>query len=113
METALRRLDGVDKISISVPEQKFQVTFKPGAVFRPAEIRTAVGKAGVKVVGFHIDAKGRMADEEGKRVFLAGKQKFLVSGDAKIFEGPAAVEGAVDDAVEPMKLKILKFKSLK
>ena len=113
METALRRLDGVDKISISVPEQKFQVTLKPGAVFRPAEIRAAVGKAGVKVVRFTIDAKGRVAEEEGRRIFLAGKQKFLVASDAKVSNGYAVIEGTVDDAAAPMQLKILKFKSLK
>src|SRR5262244_388339 len=113
METALRRLDGVDKISISVPEQKFQVTFKPGAVFRPAEIRAAVGKAGVKVVQFRIDAKGRIAEEEGRQIFLAGKQKFLVTGDAKVSNGSAMIEGSVDDAGAPMQLKVLRFKPLK
>ena len=45
MEIALRRLDGVDKISISISEQRFQVTYKAGASFQPWDIREAVAKA--------------------------------------------------------------------
>jgi len=51
MEIALRRLDGVDKISISISEQRFQVTYKSGASFHPRDIRDAVGKAGVEWCG--------------------------------------------------------------
>jgi hypothetical protein len=112
METALRRLDGVDKISISVSEQKFQVTLKPGAAFNPADIRAAVGKAGVKVVRFRIDARGRVEEQGGKRYFFAGEDKFLVAAPAKMADGPVAIEGTVDDAAAPWQLKILKSKPL-
>jgi len=112
METALRRLDGVDKISISVSEQKFQVTLKRGSAFHPSDIRAAVGKAGVKVVRFRIDARGRVQEEDGKRYFLAGDDKFLVVAPAKIPDGPLAIEGTVDDTAAPWQLKILKSKPL-
>ena len=108
METALRRLEGVDKISISVSEQKFQVTLKPGAAFRPADIRAAVGKAGVKVVRFRIEARGRIEEQGGKRYFLAGDDKFLVAVPGKLADGPVSIEGTVDDAAAPGQLKILK-----
>src|SRR2546425_6012006 len=78
MEIALRRLDGVDKISISVSEQRFQVTYKSGASFQPRDIRDAVGKAGVEVVRFRIIARGRVHEEGGKRFFVASKDKFLL-----------------------------------
>jgi len=112
METALRRLEGVDKISISVSEQKFQVTLKPGATFHPADIRAAVGKAGVKVVRFRIDARGRVQEEGGKRYFLAGEDKFLLAGTAKFPDGSVSIEGTVDDAAAPWELKIIKSKPL-
>ncbi|HEY2986247.1 MAG TPA: heavy metal-associated domain-containing protein [Candidatus Binatia bacterium] len=114
METALRRLDGVDKISISTTEQKFQVTYKPGAVFKPAEIRAAVGKAGVEVLRFRISARGRVQDEGTQRLFFAGKQKFLIAGAPKIPSGsPVSIDGIVDDSRQPLQLKLLHFTSLK
>jgi|SRR3954468_24967379 hypothetical protein len=113
METALRRLEGVDRISISVAEQKFEVTYKPGAVFRPAELRAAVGKAGVKVVRFRISARGRVQEEGGKRFFLAGDDKFLLASAPKIsLDRPLSIEGSVDDAAAPWQLRIFKSKPL-
>src|SRR5439155_6898822 len=78
MEIALRRLDGVDKISISVSEQRFQVTYKSGASFQLELMRDAEGKAGVEVVRFRIIARGRDHDEGGKGFFLARLDKFLL-----------------------------------
>ena len=113
MEAALRRLEGVDKISISVSEQKFQVTLKPGTAFHPADIRGAVGKAGVKVTRFRIDARGHVQEEAGKRYFLAGEDKFRLAGTTKFPDGPVAIEGTVDDAAMPFQLKVMKFKPIK
>jgi hypothetical protein len=110
METELRRLDGVDKISISISQQKFEVTFKPGAAFRPAAIRAAVGKAGVKVVRLRINAHGRIQDEGGKRWFVAGDDKFLLIGAQKFPENPLSIEGVVDDRAALPQLQILKSK---
>ena len=114
MEIALRRLDGVDKISISISEQRFLVTYKPGASFQPWDIRDAVGKAEVEVVRFRISARGRVHEEAGKRFFVAGKEKFLLVVSPEIpFEGPVSIEGTVDDSAEPLRLKVLQFKPLK
>jgi len=113
MEVALGRLEGVDKISISISQQKFQVTYKPGASFQPSQIRAAVAKAGVKVVGFRISARGRVLDQPGKRFFVAGKDKFLLVASPQIpSEKPISIEGSVDDSSEPLKLKIVQFKPL-
>jgi hypothetical protein len=112
METELRRLDGVDKISISISQQKFDVTFKPGAAFRPAAIRAAVGKAGVKVVRLRIIANGRVQDEAGKRFFLAGADRFLLTGADKLPGGALSIEGVVDDHGAPLRLQIVKSKPL-
>jgi len=114
MEIALRRLEGVDKISVSISEQRFQVAYKPGASFQPSQIRNAVAEADVKVVRFQITARGRVHEEGGKRFFVAGKDKFLLVASPKIPSGdPVSVEGTVNDSAEPLQLKVLQFKSLK
>src|SRR5438093_9736113 len=103
MEIALRRLDGVDKISISVSEQRFQVTYKSGASFQPRDIRDAVGKAGVEVVRFRIIARGRVHEEGGKRFFVAGKDKVFLLASPKIFsESSICIEGTVDEFAQPL-----------
>ena len=114
MEIALRRLEGVDKISISISEQRFQLTYKSGASFRPSDIRDAVAQAEVEVVRFRITARGRIHEESGKRFFVAGKDKFLLVASPKIpTEGVVSIDGDVDDFTEPLQLKVWQFKSLK
>ena len=114
MEIALRRLAGVDKISISISEQRFQVTYKSGASFQPWDIRDAVAKAEVEVLRFRITARGRIHEEAGKRFFVAGKDKFLLVASPKILsEGSISIEGTVDDSAEPLQLKVLQFKPFK
>src|SRR6266700_7336353 len=100
MEIALSHLDGVDKISISISEQRFQVTYKSGASFQPWNIRAAVAKAKVEVVRFRIIARGRVHEEGSKRFFVAGKNKFLLGGCPKNFsESSISVWGTGDDSV--------------
>ena len=114
METALRRLDGVEKISINMPKQKFQVSYKPGSSFLPRGIRDAVGKAGVTVVQFQITARGHVQAEGTKRFFIAGKNRFSLVDSPQIPpDKPVSVLGTVDDAAEPFLLKVTEFKLLK
>ena len=114
MEIALRRLEGVDKISISISEQRFQISYKAGASFQPADIRDAVAKADVEVVRFRITARGRVFDEGGKRFFAGEKDRFLLVASPQLpSAGPISIEGTVDDSTEPLRLKILQFKLLK
>src|SRR5262245_66320030 len=84
MEIALRRLDGVDKISVSISKQRFQITYRPGAKFQPWDIRDAVAKAEVVVLRFQIAARGRVFEDGGKRFFVAGKDKFLLVASPKM-----------------------------
>ena len=113
MEIALRRLEGVDKISISISEQRFHITYKPGAHFQPSEIRDAVAQAGVEVVRFRITARGRVLVEGGRQSFVAGKDTFLLAASPKIpLERMISVEGTVDDSSESLRLKIITFKLL-
>lgn len=113
MEIALRRLEGVTKISISISNQTFEVSYKPGTRFRPQDLREAVAQAEVGVVRFHIIARGEVQEEAGKRFFLAGKDKFLLLDAAKLPLGTLlSIRGTVDDSSEPFQLKVTEFKPL-
>jgi hypothetical protein len=114
MEIALRRLDGVSKIYISIREQRFELTYKPGATFQPEEVRDAVARAEVDVLRFRINARGRVHEESGKRFFMAGKNKFLLVASPKLpSESPISVKGTVDDSAVPLRMTVVQFKPLK
>jgi hypothetical protein len=73
-----------------------------------------VAKAAVEVVRFRITARGRVLDEGGKQFFVGGKDRFLLVASPQFpSAGPISIEGTVDDSAEPLRLKILQFKSLK
>ncbi|MBI4444138.1 MAG: heavy-metal-associated domain-containing protein [Acidobacteria bacterium] len=111
MEIALRRLEGVDKVSISISNQTFEVIYRPGTSFRPADLREAVGEAEVTVVRFYVSARGQVRQEAGQRFLLAGKDKFLlVDADQLPLDTPISVVGSVDDSSEPYELKVAEFK---
>src|SRR5437016_12566326 len=113
MEIALRRLEGVNKISISRSEQRFQVTYKSGARFQPWDIRDAVARAEVEVVRFRITARGRVHEEGGERFFVAGKDKFLLVASPIIStEGLISLEGTFDVSAQPLQLKLLQLNSI-
>lgn len=114
MEVALRRLEGVDKIAISISAQRFQVTYKNGASFRPEQIRAAVARADVAVVRFRVSARGRVQQENGKSFFVAGKDRFSLAPAPKIPAGrPLFIEGAVDDSTAPPRLTVSQFKPIR
>jgi hypothetical protein len=99
MEVALRRrLEGVARIAISQQHQTAEVAFAPGPhVFSPEEFRAAVGEAEVEVISFEIEACGHVepgapgaqgaqgaagaAGAPGARWFVAGANRFLLSGE--------------------------------
>ena len=113
MEIALKRLDGVDKVAISLELQAFVVLYKPGATFQPNDLRAAVGKADVSVVQFHILARGRVFVEGNKPFFVTGKNRFLLVNSPKMpTETLLLVGGDVKDGVAPLQLKVSEFKPL-
>jgi hypothetical protein len=114
MEVALRRLEGVDKVAISIERKQFVVVYKPGASFRPKDLRAAVKQSDVDVKQFHIQAKGQLQTEGGKQFFVAGKDRFLVSSaPQKIPVGtPIEIGADVNDTTSLIEIKILGFKPL-
>lgn len=114
MEIALRRLEGVDKVAISIQRQQFVVLYKPGTSFRPKDLRAAVAEAQVSVVQFHVQARGRVQADGAKRFFVAGKDRFLLVDSPKMpADAPLLIGGDIrNDSANPMTLKVLEFKPL-
>lgn len=114
MEVALRRrLDGVADISISQREQTAEVTFdSAGHAFSPESFRKAVWEARVVVVSFEVDACGSATEERQQRWLIAGKNRWLLTGDGAVpLEQPVCVSGRLDDRAEPPSLEVVEIQS--
>jgi len=113
MEITLRRLDGVDKVAISIEKQVFAVTYKAGATFQPTALREAVAAADVEVVRFHVAARGRVKEKGNQSFFIAGNDRFLLVDSPQVpVDVPMGIMGTVNEATTPMEIKIDDFKPL-
>ena len=114
-EIYLKQLGTIDKIQISKSQEAVMITYKVGASFQPSALRNALKKTEVGVTQIQISARGRVQEQGGKQLFLAGKDRFvLVPGpkSPKVPAGtPVSIEGVVNDASNPMELQILTFKT--
>jgi hypothetical protein len=109
-EVYLRQLGGVDKIKISLSQEAIMVSYKPGAAFRPKDIRDALKKTDVGVTQFQISARGQVQQQNGKRLFIAGKDVFMLvpsTGLSVPADTPVVLEGILNDQTSPMELKVL------
>jgi copper chaperone CopZ len=109
-EVYLRQLGGVDKIKISLSQEAIMVLYKPGTAFRPKDIRDALKKTDVLVTQFQISARGQVQQQNGKRLFIAGKDVFILvpsTGLSVPADTPVVLEGILNDQTSPMELKVL------
>ncbi len=113
-ELKLRRIAGVDKVTISKSQESVMVSYKPGALFLPAEIRKVLEPLKVGIAQFEVSARGSMQNQGGKQFFVAGKDRFVLSSAANAprlpSETPVVVEAILNDKVSPMELRIVSFK---
>jgi copper chaperone CopZ len=116
-EVNFRRMQGVDKVSISLAKEAVILTYKPGASFDPRGIREILKPLDVQITRLQISARGRVQEESGKRFLIAGKDRFVLAPAANIAAVPLGsavlVEGIVNDRVDPMEMKILGAWALK
>ena len=112
MEVALKRLDGVDQVAISMQRQQFAVTYTGGASFVPKDVRAAVAQTSVSVVRFQVQARGRIQADGGKQFFVAGKDRFLLVNPPKMPADQLLLVGGeiLKDSVTPMELKVVDFR---
>jgi len=113
MEITLRRLEGVDKVAISIEKQLFAVTYKEGTRFAPEALREAVAAADVDVVRFHVAARGRVEEMQGQRFFIAGEDRFLLVDSPQVPAGvPLGIMATVNESASPMEAKVDDYKLL-
>lgn len=110
-EIYFRRVPGVDQVKISLRTEAIMLTYKPGAVFDPAAIRKILEPMKVGVVQFQIGARGQVEENGGKRIFVAGRDRFALLDAIDSPEIPlkteVRVEGILFDRSKPMELKVL------
>ena len=116
-EIYLRRLPQIDKIAISMSKESIMVSYKPGAEFRPQDLREALQKTDVGIVQLQVSARGRIQQQGSKQFFFAGKDKFAMVPSANGAHVPldmsVLIEGILNDKAAPMELKVMTVTPLK
>lgn len=110
-ELNFRRLDGVDKVKISLSHESILLTYKPGAKFSTQAIRKVLDPLKVGVVQFQVGVRGQMQAADGKRILTAGQDLFMLLDAIDSPDVPAGVpvriEGILYDRGTPMEIKVL------
>jgi hypothetical protein len=114
-EVGLRKINGIDKVTISRSNEAIMIAYKPGAAFLPAEIRKVLEPLNVGIAQFQISARGRVEDQGGKLFFVAGRDRFVLTPPAanapKVpTTGLVSIEGVLNDRRNPMELRVLAVK---
>src|SRR5215471_11163124 len=68
-EYYFKRMDGIDKVTISLSQESITLSYKPDATFDPAAIRRVLKSMEVGVTQLQINAQGRAQEQGGKRFF--------------------------------------------
>jgi len=113
-EIYLRQLSGIDTIKISLSREAVLITYKPGAAFRPKELREALRKTDVGVVQIQIGARGHLERRRDGATLVAGQTRLNIqSAPAGLPippDVPIEVEGILNDLTNPMELRVLTFR---
>ena len=116
-ELNFRRLDGVDKVKISLSHESILLTYKPGAKFSTQAIRNVLDPLKVGVVQFQIGVRGQLQVSNGKRILEAGRDRFTLLDAIDSPDVPAGVpvriEGILYDRETPMEIKVLTVHTLR
>jgi hypothetical protein len=111
-EIYFHRLQGVDKVKISLSQEAIMLTYKPGAKFDPGAIRKILEPLKVGVVQFQIGVRGQVHQSSGKRILEAGADNFVLLDAIDSPDVPTGVllriEGIVFDRESPMEIKVIK-----
>jgi hypothetical protein len=106
IEANFKKIEEIDRVSISMSRQMVAATFKEGARFLPAVYREAIAKAEVRVKAFNLTMRGTALKDDGKTYFVAGENRFLIAnppGDLPLGVS-LRITAAVDDATEPYEI---------
>ena len=103
IELYLKKVEGVNKVAVSMSKQMVAITFQEGARFKPKEYRDAIMMAEVRVAAFHISMRGTVKQQGDQLYFVAGQDRFLIVKPPKDLPIgiPVGIMAVVDDSSEP------------
>jgi copper chaperone CopZ len=115
-EIYFHRLQGVDKVKISLSNEAILLTYKPGAKFDTQAIRRILEPLKVGVVQFQVGVHGLVHETGGKRILVAGQDQFILldaidSPDVPVGV-PIGIEGILYDRQTPVEIKVLTVQKL-
>ena len=113
-EINLRRLvTGVDKVTISMAQEAILVSYEPGAPFELQSIRDVLNPLEVGILQLQISARGRVLNQEEKKIFVAGRDRFVLednpSGPTLPLNTTILIQGTLNDELDPMELRVIAY----
>lgn len=116
-EVQFRRTPAIDDVAISLSKETITLHYKSRAGFDPQQIRRVLQPLDVGVLQLLVTAQGRVREENGKRIFVAGEDRFVVAPVTSTADIPVdtgvVIEGVVNDSFNPAQLKILHYLVIK
>ena len=111
-EMSFRRIPGVDDVKISLSNEAIMLTYKPGTTFDPDGIRKILQQLQVGVNQFQVVVRGQLEEQGGKRWFVGGKDKFILTDVAPTApklapNTPVIIEAILNDKASPMEVRVL------
>jgi hypothetical protein len=113
-EMNLRRLvAGVDKVTISMSQEAIMVSYEPGAPFELQPIRDVLQPLAVGILQLQISARGHVLNQEEKKIFIAGRDRFILEDNPSTQTLPLnatmIVQGTLNDELDPMELRVIEY----
>lgn len=112
IEMGLKSVPGVDKVGVSVSQERVAITFTDGARFLPDQYREAILRAEVRVDRFHVAMRGRVEVDGDARYFVFGSERFLITDAPEDLpvRTVIGVMAQIDDASKPYRASVSDFK---
>ena len=85
MQSALKRLEGVQDVDVSLEHQNALIILKPGEILNPVMLREAVEKANFSPRDIHIKATGEIVVIPVKDTAQVADLAFKITGTGQIF----------------------------
>ncbi|MCC7187047.1 MAG: heavy-metal-associated domain-containing protein [Acidobacteria bacterium] len=110
-EVRFRRMEGVGKVTISLPKETITLEYRPDARFSVAALEGVLEPLNVYILRIRMEARGRFeTGPDGKMVLVAGKNRIparLREGAGTIQQGMQLfVQGLVTGRGETMEYKV-------
>ena len=78
-EVQFRRMEGIERVAISLPKESITLYYKPGAGFSLPAIQSVLEPLKVQILRIRMTARGNVEDgPEDRKTLIAGRNRFLL-----------------------------------